>query len=134
MKKIGVLNRELSEIITRIGHNNMRDHQETCRMVFNASFTSSIPHIDTDTPEYDRISPVFYMGTLSDIGFNPTEYVDISAEIDTKLEALAYHESQIKWMLDHDHIDFLDFVKTCSKFRGLQCNVLFAEAFRQYAG
>ena len=47
---------------------------------------------------------------------------------------LACHESQIKWMLEHDKIDFIDFVRTCSKYRGLQCSVPFAEGFRQYAG
>lgn len=32
---------------------------------------------------------------------------------------------------DHDHIDFADFVRTCSKFRGLQCGCDYAEAFTQ---
>ena len=44
---------------------------------------------------------------------------------------LECHESQIKWMLHHDKIDFVDFVRTCSKFRGLQCGVPYAEAFTQ---
>ena len=26
------------------------------------------------------------------------------------------HESQIKWMLEHDEIDFLDMVRTCSRY------------------
>ena len=42
---------------------------------------------------------------------------------------LECHESQLKWMRDHDHIDFADFVRTCSKFRGLQCGCDYAEAF-----
>ena len=121
-------------IITHNADDYMRDHQETSKLAFNASFASSIPHFDTPSPEYSQIVPLFYMDTLAGVGFIPTEYVDISDEIDIKLEALACHESQIKWMLDHDHIDFLDFVKTCSKYRGLQSNVAFAEGFRQYAG
>jgi len=74
------------------------------------------------------------MDTLAGIGFIPTEYVDISDVMDLKLEALACHESQIKWMRDHDGIDFLDFVRTCNKYRGLQASVSYAEGFRQYAG
>jgi len=58
------------------------------------------------------------------------EYVDISDTIEIKIEALQCHESQIKWMLEHDHIDFCDFVRTCSKFRGFQCGVAYAEGFR----
>ena len=73
------------------------------------------------------------MDTLAGTRFIPSEYVDITQEIELKLQALACHESQIKWMSDHDKINFLDFVKTCSKFRGLQCGVPYAEAFRQYA-
>lgn len=69
------------------------------------------------------------MDNLAGINFLPNEYVDISDEIEQKLEALNCHESQIKWMMDHDHIDFLDFVRTCSKFRGLQCGVAYAEGF-----
>ena len=42
---------------------------------------------------------------------------------------LECHESQLKWMRDHDGIDFAEFVRTCSRFRGLQCGVKYAEAF-----
>ena len=44
---------------------------------------------------------------------------------------LECHESQLKWMREHDHIDFADFVKTTAKYRGLQCGVPYAEAFCQ---
>ena len=60
-----------------------------------------------------------------------TEYVDITEEIDIKLEMLECHESQMKWMRDHDNIDFAEFVKTCARFRGLQCGAMYAEAFTQ---
>jgi LmbE family N-acetylglucosaminyl deacetylase len=118
-------------IITHNPDDYMKDHMEASRIAFNASFGSSIPHIETDHPSYDDIVPIFYMDTLAGINFIPTEYVDISDMIDLKLQALACHESQIKWMYEHDKIDFLDFVKTTSKFRGLQCRSAFAEGFRQ---
>ena len=121
-------------IITHNPDDYMRDHQETSRMVYNASFASSVPHFETRSTAYDRIVPIFYMDTLAGIGFQPTEYVDVTDEIDQKLRALECHESQIKWMKEHDKIDFLDFVRTCSKYRGLQCGTAFAEGFRQYAG
>ena len=65
------------------------------------------------------------------MNFVPTEYVDISEEIDLKLNMLECHESQLKWMRDHDNIDFAEFVKTCSRYRGLQCGVDYAEGFTQ---
>lgn len=116
-------------IITHYPNDYMRDHMETSRLAFDVSFTCTIPHIDYNVPEHEKFPAVYYMDTLAGIDFNPTEYVDISDEIDVKLEANACHESQVKWMLEHDHIDFLDFIKTCSKYRGLQCGVPFAEGF-----
>ena len=71
------------------------------------------------------------MDTLAGLNFQPTEYVDITDELELKLEMLECHESQLKWMRDHDNIDFAEFVRTCSRFRGLQCGVQYAEAFTQ---
>ncbi len=116
-------------IITHAPQDYMRDHVQTGRLVFNASFSSSVPHYIPDVPAYEKVCPIYYMDTLAGVNFLPTEYVDITDCIDIKVDALNCHESQIKWMLEHDGIDFLDFVKTCSKFRGLQCGVGFAEGF-----
>ena len=55
------------------------------------------------------------MDTLTGADFLPTEYVDISDTIDLKLEALNCHQSQLKWMLEHDNIDFADMVRTCCR-------------------
>ena len=121
-------------IITHNPDDYMRDHQQTSQLAFHASFGSSIPHIQTATEAYGEIVPIFYIDTLAGINFVPTEYVDVTETIETKLKMLACHESQIKWMLEHDKIDFIDFVRTCSKYRGLQCGVPYAEGFRQYAG
>ena len=76
------------------------------------------------------VGPVFHMDTVSGLNFTPTEYVDITDTIEIKLKALACHRSQIDWMRDHDHIDFLDFVRYCSKVRGFQCGAQYAEGFR----
>ena len=70
------------------------------------------------------------MDTVAGVGFIPTEYVDISEEIDMKLKALSCHRSQVQWMMEHDGIDFLDFVRTCSRVRGYQCGAQYAEGFR----
>jgi N-acetylglucosamine malate deacetylase 1 len=118
-------------IITHSPEDYMKDHLEVSRLVYDASFSSSIPHYPSDQPFYPKIAPLYYMDTLAGINFLPTEYVDISETIDIKLDAVNRHQSQVKWMLEHDHIDFLDFVRTISKFRGIQCGAAFAEGFRK---
>jgi LmbE family N-acetylglucosaminyl deacetylase len=110
-------------IITHNPDDYMRDHMETSAMATDASFISTIPHMFTDSEFTTNIPPIIYMDTLAGIGFIPTEYVDITDVIEQKLEALACHESQIKWMKDHDKIDFLDFVRVGNRYRGIQSSV-----------
>ncbi len=118
-------------LITHGPDDYMRDHVETGKLVFNASFSSSVPHLFTENPSFGKIPPIYYMDTLAGVNFLPTEYVDISETVEIKLQALHCHQSQIKWMLEHDGIDFLDFVRTVSKFRGLQSGSAYAECFRR---
>lgn len=117
-------------IITHSPEDYMKDHLEVNKLVFDASFSSSVPHVFTNNPAYPGIVPVLYMDTLAGVNFLPDEYVDISETIETKISAVECHQSQVKWMKDHDKIDFLDFVRTVSKFRGLQSGAAFAEGFR----
>lgn len=117
-------------IITHSPEDYMKDHLEVNKLVFDGSFSSSVPHYSTTQFAYSGIVPIYYMDTLAGVNFLPAEYVDISQTIELKINSVNCHQSQVKWMLDHDHIDFLDFVRTVSKFRGLQCGVPYAEGFK----
>ena len=117
-------------IITHNPDDYMQDHTETSRLAFNTSFAASIPHYGNPDEAPCGPMPIFYMDTLAGLNFIPTEYVDITEEIEVKLQAIAKHASQIKWMRDHDGIDFLEFVQACSRGRGCQCGVKYAEGFR----
>ena len=118
-------------IITHNPEDYMQDHVEVSKIVFEASFTASVPHMFPEFENPAAVVPIYYMDTLGGHGFVPEQYVDITEEIDLKLRALECHESQIKWMRDHVHIDFCDFVRTCSKFRGYQSNCAYAEGFTE---
>ncbi len=125
-------------IITHNPDDYMPDHTAVSRLVFDASFTATLPNY-TDYPHVfsaedgkpARLVPIYYMDTLAGVEFNPTQFVDISAEIDLKIQMLECHESQLVWMREHDGIDFADMVKTCSRYRGYQCGADYAEGFRQ---
>ena len=119
-------------IITHNDDDYMLDHKETSIIATNGSFCSGLGHRPRKYEAFSSFIPVFFMDTLAGVGFQPTHYVDITNQIDTKIKALECHESQLKWMLEHDNIDFADMVRTCSKYRGYQCGVAYAEGFRPY--
>ena len=116
-------------IITHSPADYMPDHLAVSKLVFDASFAASCPQYGAKGAA--KITPLYYMDTLAGMGFQPTEYVDITDTMEQKLAMLECHESQMKWMRDHDGIDFADFVRTCGAFRGLQCGVKYAEGFTQ---
>ena len=118
-------------IITHDPDDYMPDHSAVSKLVFDAAFTATLPNYPTKEKTVAKLVPIFYMDTLAGVGFNPEFYVDISKQIDLKMEMLECHESQLVWMREHDNIDFADMVKTCSRVRGYQCGVDYAEAFRQ---
>ena len=118
-------------IITHDPDDYMPDHTAVSRLVFDASFSATVPHYVTKETQSARLVPIYYMDTLCGVNFNPTEYVDVSDHIEKKLEMLNCHESQIVWMREHDHIDFPNMVRTCCRYRGFQCGADYAEGFRQ---
>ncbi len=119
-------------IITHNDDDYMQDHMETSRLAVNGSFCSGLAHRNRKYDAYDSFVPVYFMDTLAGVNFQPAIYVNITDQIDKKIEALNCHESQLKWMYEHDNIDFADMVKTCSKYRGYQCGVPYAEGFKPY--
>ncbi len=118
-------------IITHTPDDYMPDHVAVSKLVFDASFTATLPNYHTKQPGFIPMIPIYYMDSLAGVNFCPTEYVDITDEIDLKIDMLNCHESQIVWARDHDHIDFPDMIRTCSRYRGYQCGVPYAEGFRQ---
>jgi len=116
-------------IITHHPGDYMGDHNETSKLVFDCSFHATLPLLETRQPNYRKVTPIYYMDTLMGLGFQPSEYVDVSAVIDTKTTMLEAHQSQLTWLRDHDGVDVVEQMRTVSRFRGLQCGVDYAEGF-----
>jgi N-acetylglucosamine malate deacetylase 1 len=116
-------------IITHSPEDYMPDHTVSARIVFDASFVATLPHVKTEYKHFDRVTPIYYMDTLAGINFKPSEYVDITDTFETKKKMLSCHRSQLDWLKEHDKVDILDFIRKTAEFRGLQCGAVFAEAF-----
>ena len=117
-------------IITHNPDDYMPDHTAVSKLVYDASFAASVPGYKTekDLPA-SKLTPIYYMDTLAGVNFQPELYVDVSEFIDKKIDMLECHKSQLEWMREHDHIDFADMVRTCSRYRGYQCGADYAEGF-----
>ena len=121
-------------IITHTPNDYMPDHVAVGKLVFDASFCASLPHYETECDTIVPVCPIYYMDNLGAFNFTPTEYVDITDEIESKIKGLNCHQSQLIWMKDHDNIDFAEMVRAFSRTRGLQAGVMYAEAFMQVTG
>lgn len=118
-------------IITHGTDDYMSDHVETSKLVFKAAFSATVPHYEPQLGNACNVVPIFYMDNSSLLSCEPTEYVDITDELETKLEMLKCHESQIVWLRDHDDNDIIDVTRTFARIRGIQSGVKYAEGFRQ---
>jgi LmbE family N-acetylglucosaminyl deacetylase len=116
-------------IITHSPGDYMTDHNEVSKLVFDTSFVATLPLFETAKPNYPRVTPIYYMETVSGLGFSPTEFVDVTSTIETKVAMLEAHESQLVWLRDHDNVDIVAQMRTASRFRGQQCGVEYAEGF-----
>jgi LmbE family N-acetylglucosaminyl deacetylase len=116
-------------VITHAPNDYMADHNETSKLVLDATHIATLPLLTTEHSAHDVVPAVYYMDTLAGVGFTPTEYVDISADVQTKLAALRCHRSQLDWLRDHDGVDVVEQARVVGAFRGFQSGVAYAEGF-----
>ena len=120
-------------VITHDPNDYFGDHTAVSHLVCDASYLAAAPLLKGKQPATRSVPPVFFMDTVMGVRFDPEQYVDISDTVETKLKMLAKHESQLTWLREHDGVDILENVRTAARFRGLQCGVEYAEAFRTHA-
>jgi LmbE family N-acetylglucosaminyl deacetylase len=116
-------------IITHSTGDYMVDHNEISKLAVDASFLSSLPLIETRHGNHAVVPAVFHMETITGLGFAPTEFVDVTGTIETKARMLEAHESQLRWLMDHDGVDIVANMRTATAYRGFQAGVQYAEAF-----
>ncbi|MBE6929865.1 MAG: PIG-L family deacetylase [Clostridia bacterium] len=106
------------------------DHVEVSKLVFNASFAATCPHYLPELGPAVGLPATYYADNDQGINFIPTEYVDITEEMELKDQMLACHQSQLVWLQEHDGVDALAEQRLRAAYWGRQCGVGYAEAFR----
>lgn len=88
-------------IITNRPNDYHADHRATSILVQDAAYLVAVPSIVRDTPRLEYNPFIFYHqdSFQKPNPFTPNVIVDISDVIDKKMEALAFHESQVfEWL------------------------------------
>jgi len=144
-------NRKVIDLFRRIGptllfthprHDYMLDHEQVHLLARAAAFSYSIPNASTlplirgsMVPWLYYCDPVEGRDPYDGEQVTPTSYVDISKQMDEKIEMLACHASQREWLRAHHGMDeYLEAMKRHAAMRGQEIGVEYAEAFVQHRG
>ena len=110
------------------------DHRAVGEMAIHCTFMATCPLYKTASPHMDDVPVLYFCDTSAGLGFQPTEWVDITDVLDTKVEMMLAHESQLEWIGRRSDGNLREGVaeefKAIARFRGMQCGVRYAEAFR----
>ncbi len=106
------------------------DHNTVSKITNDVGIHLTIKNIPTEYPPTEKNPYLYFMDTITGIGFDPEEYVDITDVMEIKKKALKAHKSQYTWLKEFSRIDYVDMVETQARFRGYQAGVEYAEAYR----
>jgi len=115
-------------VITHWERDYHPDHNNTSIAVTSAVLAAVNPSYKTKTPAH-WVQRLYYADTQNGLDFEPDFWIDISDTIETKLKAFAAHKTQMEW-LGLGGRDPLERARVHARFRGIQANVNYAEAFR----
>jgi LmbE family N-acetylglucosaminyl deacetylase len=128
-----------SLVITHSPSDYMLDHEISSKITQTACFTAGIKNMDVPEEVFYSIPTLYYCDPIEGKDkygeiVQPSNYVDISTEIEIKEKMLASHESQQSWLQSHQDSEYILAMKRFSAKRGEQINSSYAEGFRQHLG
>ena len=129
-------------VLTHPPTDYMIDHEETSRLVRNASFIASVPNYDCGAPvaPTKHVPYLYYWNAVRaiDIFGRPIPLhfgVDVSSVIDEKHEMLACHASQRDWLSYINGIDsYMDEMREWTRKQGEIIGRSYGECFVQHVG
>jgi len=107
------------------------DHLNTSRLVLEAAPLACVHNIKRPLPQLDKQPLIYYFDTLGAVGFMPTEYVDITNTIETKIAMFRCHKSQDEWMRTATGFDISEVIRNVASVRGYAAGVKYAEGFQR---
>lgn len=119
-------------ILTNPPFDPSTDHGTTGKIVSDIILSLPSKLVPADEPPMTKAPSVFFWDIPGGIDFLPEAYVDITDTMETKLEALSKHESQVGWMGVFTDDNFLEYCRTLGRLRGIQAGCKYAEGFRGY--
>ena len=129
-------------LFTHPRHDYMLDHEQVHLLARSTAFSYSIPNASdlplipgSAIPWLYYCDPVEARDPYTGESVSPSTYVDISQQMERKIEMLACHASQRDWLRAHHGMDeYIEAMKRIGTERGQQCGVQYAEAFVQHRG
>lgn len=122
-------------ILTHYPEDYNPDHELTSKIINDIAVMIPIAHLKTANPPYDVTPVIYYFEPAHGLRFIPTDYVDITKQMDIKRRMLSCHKSQMQWMADNykntetGGDSFLEIAEVMSRYRGIQSGVKYAEGF-----
>jgi LmbE family N-acetylglucosaminyl deacetylase len=129
-------------LFTHPRHDYMMDHEQVHLLARAGAFSYPIPNAAT-LPRIDGSAipwlyfcdPVEGRDPYTAEFVTPTTTIDVSPQLDRKIEMLACHASQRDWLRSHHGMDeYIEAMKRYSHERGQQIGVDYAESFIQHRG
>jgi LmbE family N-acetylglucosaminyl deacetylase len=143
LKKVAAVVRmaKPSIVLTHSPQDYMEDHEIACRLAVSAAFAHGMPNLQSDPPVDVFMEPVTVyhaqpVGNTTPLGevVRPHIYVDESDVIDKKVEALACHQSQKRWLDESQGQDsYLETLRELSREVGVMSGkYVHAEGWRRH--
>ncbi len=127
-------------VLTHSPIDYMEDHEIACRLAVSAAFAHGMPNFASDppTPVYMDAVTVYHGQPVHNRiptgePVIPHHYVDITATIDQKVDALACHTSQKQWLDESQGLDsYLETARQVSRETGAMSGRFeYAEGWRR---
>ena len=117
-------------IFTHDSNDYARDHRTTSDLTTESMFMSKQAGIKTGSPVVGYHPYVVFMDTVSGLGFDPEQYVDITKVIDLKRRMVMAFEHEVEEFKDSPVLEPIEWMEITARYRGVQGGHRYAEAFR----